>query len=103
MKEKYTIYNLPLFINVYYIRDGKEKMATVQTRDFNGRQDAKIGDFSENWYIRPAKALKVNCNYKDLASYKKSISLCMKKQLNATVTRYAIPFNHEGVEYDKTI
>lgn len=75
--EKITIDSLPLFINLYYKEDGIEKYAHIQTRDMQGKQDAKIGDFGENWYIRPLNATNSK-PYKTLGSYKRACILSLK-------------------------
>lgn len=74
----YTLDNLPLFISLWYREDNIYKYAHIKTRDINGVQDAQIGDFSENWYIRPRKAQHKK-PYKTLKDYKIACSLCFKR------------------------
>jgi hypothetical protein len=73
------IENLPLFIYVQYItKDGKVNEAHIQTRNIGDRkQDAKIGDFSENWWIRPKKAVEGK-EYKTMGAYKSACTLSLK-------------------------
>ena len=75
--KKYNINNLPLFISLYYWQDNTLKSAHIRTRDFNGIQDAQIGDFGENWFCRPRKATKKLC-YKSLKAYKIACSKSLK-------------------------
>jgi len=91
---KTNINNLPLFISCDYMSvEGVQKTAHIQTRDFNGIQDAKIGDFSENWYIRPLKAMK-KLPYNSLSSYKKACTNSLiKNKIAVVVTRY---YTEEG-------
>lgn len=81
MKYKMDIKNLPLFVYVQYRdKDGKVKEATIQTREIvSKKQDAKIGDFGENWYIRPKKALNYK-EYQTIKAYKIACTLCLKRQ-----------------------
>lgn len=88
-----TIDNLPLFIDVKIIDNdtGKKTTAQIQTRDFNGVQDAKIGDFAENWYIRPKKATN-KIAYKTLGDYKRACTLALKA-FDKTVVEYIVEIN----------
>ena len=89
MQKPININNLPLFIECDYMSiDGVQKIATIQTRDMQGLQDAKIGNFYENWYLRPAKATKKQ-PYSTLSSYKKACTNALiKNKIAITVTRY---------------
>jgi hypothetical protein len=94
---------LPLFIYVKYTRNNIEKEAHIQTRDFKGVQDAKIGDFSENWYIRPKKATN-SIPYKNLSSYKKACSNALKHfDGDIKILGYYQKIDVDGVEYEKAI
>lgn len=102
-KENINIKDLPLHINLYYKIDGKENYAHIQTRDFQGRQDAKIGDFAENWYCRPRKATLCK-EYKNLADYKRACILSFKSiKKTATDIYFGITQDIDGQEYIKAI
>lgn len=73
----YTIENLPLFISLWYWQDKTLKSASVRTRDFKGIQDAQVGDFAENWYCRPRKAVQRK-PYTTLRAYKTACILSLK-------------------------
>lgn len=92
-KKHINICDLPLFIYVYYTVDGIEKYAHIQTHLFGRQdiQDAMIGDFSENWYIRPRAFLKKDYKAPTLESYKRSCSGCIVKNIKGSkVLYYAI-------------
>jgi hypothetical protein len=94
---------LPLFVYADYVKDGRTKTAHIQTRTFGDqKQDCKIGDFSENWYLRPKKA--VQCKeYKTVADYKRAIRLCIQKNLNCKVLRVYAQIEAGGNLYDKEL
>jgi hypothetical protein len=71
---------LPTFIQVDYIKDGKQKDLHVQTCDFSGNQDMQIGDFSENWYIRPIKMTKKGFEYKTVKEYIRHLKASILKR-----------------------
>lgn len=80
-KTKFTrdILNLPLFIYAdYHDENGNIKDIHIQTSDMSSTQDCKIGSFSDNWWIRPAKAVK-KIPYLTLSEYKKAIKLSLLK------------------------
>ncbi len=95
--------NLPLFIYVKYSLDGKEKIAHIQTHDTKMRQDAKIGDFDENWYIRPKKCMQYK-EYKTLRAYKIACSNALRHYIKgAKIVGYYEKIDVDGVEYEKAI
>lgn len=95
--------NLELFIYCDYVKDGKDKTAHIQTRDFKGRQDCKIGDFGDNWYIRPRKAMRLQ-SWNSLRGYKISIgkSLMMRKLADNILGYYQL-VKVDGVEYRQSL
>lgn len=91
---------LPLFINVAYRKDGKENSAHIQTRGMcSDTQDAQIGNFSANWYIRPRRAV-LRLPYKTLASYK---SACSRALLRANVADSIEYYYIDGKEYGERV
>ena len=75
----------------------------IKTKDFHGNQDAKIGDFSENWYIRPKKAMLMK-TYETLSSYKKACTNCLKyHKPDITNIYYGVTKDIDGVEYIEKI
>ena len=99
-----NVNELPFWIYAEYVtKDGTKKEAHIQTKSFGkSKQDCQIGDFSENWYIRPNKAVKYQ-DYKSVGSYKTAIRLAMQKILGCKVLSIYEKINVDGVEHIKTI
>jgi hypothetical protein len=96
-------FKLPFWIYVNYEIDGKIKQAHIRTTDFSGTQDAQIGDFSENWFIRPYKATHKQ-EYKTLKAYKTACTLSLKKKFkDIKLLGYYEKIDVDGVEYEKAI
>jgi hypothetical protein len=95
-----NIKELPYWIFAEYTKDGKTKEVHIKTRGFDG-QDCQIGDFAENWYIRPDKAVK-RLEYKTLGDYKRAIKLSMKRA-GMIVTKIYQKIDVDGVEYIKEL
>lgn len=109
--EKITINNLPVFIHIKYLKYGIEKDCHIQTRELcTSKQDACIGDFGENWYIRPRKAT-LRKEYKTLTDYKRACTLALKKHLKDIHVLYyyilvKVPIdrsNYTGEDYEVKI
>ena len=94
---------LPLFIHASYIDSkGIEKEADIQTRGLgSSQQDCQIGDFSENWYIRPSKAVKYK-EYTTIKNYKLAIILSMKSKGMKVIAIYE-KIDVDGIEYTKLL
>ena len=72
---------VPMFISVSFEKDGRIMTADCQTRDLMGRPDCQIGNFSDNWWIRPKKAQSLDFKgYGDLRGYQKAIKLSLLKR-----------------------
>jgi hypothetical protein len=95
-----NIKELPFYIYAEYTKDGKTKEVHIRTGGIGG-QDCQIGDFAENWYIRPAKAVKC-LEYKTLGDYKRAIKLSMKRA-GMIVTKIYQKIDVDGVEYIKEL
>jgi hypothetical protein len=75
------IENIPLFISVSFTKNGERKEADAETRDFYGTPDCKIGNFGENWWIRPKKAQSQSFKgYGDIKNWKKAIKMTLIKR-----------------------
>lgn len=96
--------NLPLFIYAQYKTDtGEIKIVHIQTKGIGeNKQDCKIGDFAENWWIRPKKAV-LGIEYKTIGDYKKAIKLSMKKMLNYQVIKIYQVIDVDNQEYEQEI
>ncbi len=103
-----SINDLPFWIYATYIKYGIEHEVHIKTRDMKGVQDAMIGDFAENWYIRPSKATR-SIPYKTLASYKSACTQAIQKYIgDCKVLKYYTKHdikdgNGNPVEYIKEL
>lgn len=104
-----NIDTLPFWIYAVYIKYGVEHEVHIKTKDMRGRQDAMIGNFAENWYIRPSKATK-SMTYKTLRNYKIACTHAIQKHIkDCRVLRYYTKHddikdgNGYPVEYTKAL
>lgn len=99
----YNIDNLPLYISLWYFEDGKYKYAHIKTKDFKGVQDAQIGDFYENWFCRPKKAVQSK-PYKTLKAYKIACLLSFKRiKPNAIFDCFSVDSEDSGPDTIQTV
>ena len=78
-----NLHKLGLFLpyNILAVKEGKQFDFSIELKDLNGRPDCKIGDFSNNVWFRPKKALNNNWEgYRTYADLSRAVKLCLRAQ-----------------------